>query len=82
MELSPTRVRKSGLFSDELHVFPRGSSQKPKHMKHRRECSESSEGEGRSDCELIAHGKSKGHHRLRRDKSKSSESDQSPQVCC
>lgn len=82
MELSPTRVRKSGLFSDERNDFPRGSSDKPKHKKHRRECSESSEDEGRSDGELIAHGKSKGHHRLRRDKSESSESDQSPEVCC
>ena len=46
-------------------------------MKHHREyCSDSSEDEGRSDGELIAHGKSKGHHRHRRDKSESSESDQ------
>jgi hypothetical protein len=81
MELSPSRVRNNGMFSNERNDFPRGSSQKPKYGKHQRECLISSEDEGRSDGELIAQGKSKGHHRPRRDKSATSESDQSPQVC-
>ena len=83
MEISPTHVRNRGLFSYVRHDLPGGSMKKTKHMKHHRgECSDSSEDEGRSDGELIAHRHLKGQHRHRRVNSDSSQSDQSPQVSC
>lgn len=83
MEISPQQVRKGGLFSYVGNDIPGGGMKKTKHRKHHREeFKDSSEDEGRSDCEVIAHSKSKGHHRHRRANSDSSEDDQSPQVSC
>jgi hypothetical protein len=83
MEISPTQVRKGGMFSGVGNDLPGGGMKKTKHRKHHRgEFKDSSEDEGSSDCEVIAHGKSKGHGRHRRANSESSEDDQSPQVSC
>lgn len=83
MEISPTQVRKGGLRSYVGNELPGGGMKKSKHMKqHPGEFKDSSEEEGRSDCEVIAHGKSKVHHRHRRAISDSSDDDQFPQVSC
>jgi len=83
MEMSPRHVRKSGLFSDIRNDFPGGSMKSINHSKHQRiESIDSSEDEGRSDGELIAYRKSRGHHRHKRPNADSTESDQCPQVSC
>jgi len=77
LEMSPTFVRSSGVFSDRRHESPRGSIRKPKFLKGKgKESRYSSSNEGDSDEDRVAYQKSKGKHRSRRSTSCSFDDEQ------